>query len=131
MEHNLRVLVRIDTKTSSACIEVRGCLVPENCGDLVGILRHTALLGADLIVNLSRASHLDALALDELLARADEVPSRPVAGGHTTVAVQLPEQLPTCLPPAPAPARPLPLDNKLAFELAFLQRSGKVFRRPG
>ena len=129
MEHTLRVLVRIDTKTSSACIEVRGCLVPENCGDLVGILRHTALLGAHLIVNLSRASHLDALALDELLARADEVPSQPVAGGHTTVSVQIPERLPVCLPPVPE--HPDPLDNELAFELAFLQRSTEVFRRPG
>ncbi|MFJ2660311.1 hypothetical protein [Arthrobacter koreensis] len=129
MEHTLRVLVRIDTKTSSACIEVRGCLVPENCGDLIGILRHTAALGAHLVVNLSRASHLDVLALDELLARADEVPSHPIAGGHTTVSVQIPERLPACLPPVPAHANPL--DNELAFELAFLQRSTEVFRRPG
>jgi len=129
MEHTLRVLVRIDTKTSSACIEVRGCLVPDNCGDLIGILRHTALLGAHVIVNLSRATHLDALAIDELLARADEVPPQPVAGGHTTVSVQIPERLPACLPPVPQHADPL--DNELAFEMAFLRRSTAVFRRPG
>jgi len=129
MEHILRVLVRIDTKTSSACIEVRGCLVPANCGDLVEILRHTALLGAHVVVNLSRADHLEALALDELLARAEEIPAQPITGGLTTVSVQIPPRLPRCLPPVPQHRDPL--DNELAFELAFLQRSTAVFRRPG
>ena len=129
MEHTLRVLVRIDTKTSSACIEVRGCLVPDNCADLVEILRHTSLLGAHVVVNLSRAHHLDALALDELLARAEEVPPHPIAGGLTTVSVQIPPRMPVCLPPVPQHRDPL--DNELAFEMAFLQRSTSVFRRPG
>ena len=129
MEHTLRVLVRIDTKTSSACIEVRGCLVPGNCAHLVEILHHTATLGAHVVVNLSRAGHLDALALDELLSRAEEVPPQPIAGGHTTVSVQIPPRIPTCLPSVPQHADPL--DNELAFEMAFLQRSTSVFRRPG
>ena len=129
MEHTLRVLVRIDTKTSSACIEVRGCLVQENCSDLVQILNHTALLGAHMIVNLSRAGHLDALAVDELLARAGEVPPRPLSDGLTTVSVQLPPRMPLC-PSAIGQARTA-LDNRQAFEMAFLQRSPSVFRRPG
>ncbi|KPN18089.1 hypothetical protein [Arthrobacter sp. Edens01] len=129
MEHTLRVLVRIDTKTSSACIEVRGCLVPENCPDLVGILRHTALLGAHVVVNLSRAHHLDALAMDELLARAEEIPPQPMTEGFTTVSVQMPPRMPLCPPAAPGPQAPL--DNQQAFEMAFLQRTPAVFRLPG
>lgn len=129
MEHTLRVLVRIDTKTSCACIEVRGCLVPDNCPDLVEILQHTSTLGAHVVVNLSRADHLDALALDELLSRAEEVPPQPIAGGLTTVSVQIPPRMPVCLPPVPQHRDPL--DNELAFEMAFLQRSASAFRRPG
>lgn len=129
MEHSLRVLVRIDTKTSSACIEVRGCLVAGNCTSLIEILRHTSLLGAHVVVNLSRARHLDALALDELLARAEEVPPQPLGSGLTTVSVQIPPRLPECLPPVPQHQDPL--DNELAFEMAFLQRSTTAFRRPG
>jgi hypothetical protein len=60
MEHILRVLVRIDTNRSSACIELRGCLVPENCPDLLDILQHTATLGAHVVINLTKATHLEA-----------------------------------------------------------------------
>ncbi|MBD7994996.1 hypothetical protein H9639_06760 [Arthrobacter sp. Sa2CUA1] len=127
MEHTLRVLVRIDTKTSSACLEVRGCLVPENCPDLLEILRHTATLGAHVVINLTKARHLAATALDDLMLQADRIPSLPLDGGHTTVSVQLPARLPVCPPPrVQAQAPGVPLGNVQAFELAFLHRDTAV-----
>lgn len=127
MEHNLRVLVSIDTKTASACIEVRGCLVPANCPDLLEILRHTSTLGTHVIVNLTKAQHLEASTLDVLLLRAAQVPSLPLAGGHTTVSVRLPSRLPACPPPRVLSTW-APLSNAQAFEMAFRQHDTAVFR---
>ena len=127
MEHTLRVLVRIDTNASLACIEVRGCLIPANCPDLIEILRNTAGLGANMVVNLAKAVHLEATAVDELLLRADQMPSLPLDGGQTTVSVQLPARLPACPPPRILES-PGPLSNEQAFEMAFLQRDTDVFR---
>ena len=127
MEHTLRVLVRIDTKASLACIEVRGCLVPANCPDLLEILRHTATLGANMVVNLTKALHLEATALDELLLRAEQVRPLPLEGGQRTVAVQLPARLPACPPPRIFESW-APLSNAQAFEMAFLQRDTAAFR---
>lgn len=126
MEHTLRVLVRIDSKTTSACLEVRGCLVPANCPDLLEILRHTATLGAHIAINLTKARHLEATAVDELMLQADQVPSLPLHGGHTTVSVQLPSRLPACPPPR-IQVPGVPLGNVQAFEMAFLQRDTSVF----
>ncbi|UPO76744.1 MULTISPECIES: hypothetical protein [Arthrobacter] len=133
MEHTLRVLVRIDTKSSSAGIEVRGCLVPANCPDLVEILRHTATLGAHMVLNLTKALHLDASALDELLLQTGQVPCLPLDGGHTTVSVRLPSRLPSCAPRVQVPDWN-PLSNAQAFELAFQQHDPAALRsarRPG
>ncbi|MBD8042272.1 hypothetical protein H9638_00450 [Arthrobacter sp. Sa2BUA2] len=133
MEHNLRVLVSIDTASSSACIEVRGCLVQANCPDLLEILRHTATLGTHVAVNLTKALHLEATVLDELLLQAGQVPCLPLDGGHTTVSVRLPSRLPSCEPPRlRAPVHPL--GNTQAFELAFQQHDAAALRpsrRPG
>ncbi|MCC3281641.1 hypothetical protein [Arthrobacter caoxuetaonis] len=128
MEHSLRVLVRIDTKSSTACVEVRGCLAAETCLDLFDILRNTASLGAHVTVNLSKAHHLDASALDELLVLADKIPSVPLGTGHTTVSIQLPARLPAC-GHAASPGQGPPLTNDQAFDMAFLQRDPKAFRR--
>lgn len=134
MEHTLRVLVRIDTKSSSAGIEVRGCLVSANCPDLVEILRHTATLGAHVVLNLTKALHLDASALDELLLQTGQVPCLPLDGGHTTVSVRLPSRLPSCGPPQVRMPEWNPLSNAQAFELAFQQQDPAALRsarRPG
>ena len=133
MEHTLRVLVRIDTKSSSAGIEVRGCLVPANCPDLVEILRHTATLGAHMVLNLTKALHLDASALDELLLQTGQVQCLPLDGGHTTVSVRLPSRLPSCAPRVQVPDWN-PLRNAQAFALAVQPPDPAALRsarRPG
>lgn len=127
MEHTLRVLVRIDTKSSTAGVEVRGCLVQANWEDLLEILRHTSTLGTHVAVNLTKARHLDAAALDQLLLRAGQVPCLPLDGGHTTVSVRVPSRLPSCEPPRfQGPWNPL--SNAQAFELAFRQHDPAVLR---
>ena len=127
MEHILRVLVRIDTKSSTASVEVRGCLVQANWEDLLEILRHTASLGTHVVVNLTKAQHLEATAMDQILLRAGQVPCLPLDGGHTTVSVRVPSRLPSCEPPRLQVPWNL-LSNAQAFELAFRQHDPAVLR---
>ena len=82
MEHILRVLVRIDTKSSTAGVEVRGCLVQANWENLLEIVRHTAALGTHVAVNLTKAQHLDATALDQILLRTGQVPCLQIGRAH-------------------------------------------------
>ena len=135
MEDPLRVLVSVDTKNAAASIEVRGALTGSNCETLLNILRHTATLGANICINLTRAARIEAAALEIIRNAARAVEQDRPAGPALQVGVQLPAEGSE----GPAPARPAaappdwepgqPLDNETALDM-ILQRDPAVFRRP-
>ncbi|GAA3291960.1 hypothetical protein ACFFON_00505 [Arthrobacter citreus] len=128
MDHALRVLVRIDTQRSEACLEVRGCLTSATCSTLMNILSHTGTLGAAVRVNLLRAAHVERDALDLLRTGAAGA-----APGGTPVDIMAPADLPVCRLGSVSPAfldsrgaGHRPLSNEEALELAFLRRDPGV-----
>jgi hypothetical protein len=128
MDHALRVLVRIDTQRSEACLEVRGCLTLATCSTLMNILRHTGTLGAAVRVNLLRAAHVERDALD--LLRTGTAGTAP---GDMPVDILAPDDLPVCRLGSLSPAfldsqgaEHRPLTNEEALELAFLRRDPGV-----
>ncbi|MCC9205564.1 hypothetical protein [Arthrobacter sp. zg-Y769] len=125
MEKPLRVLVRIDTRNTAASIEVRGALTGSSCETLLKILRHTATLGADICVNLTRSARIEAAALEVLTRVADDVERSAPANLQLRVRIQLP---PDALPgraDSLAPGSREALDNDTALEM-ILRRDTRV-----
>ncbi|MCC3289421.1 hypothetical protein [Arthrobacter sp. zg-Y1110] len=131
MEKPLRVLVQIDTRNSAASIEVRGALTGASCETLLNILQHTAKLGADICVNLTRTVRIEAAALEVLAGVADDVERSAPANLQMRVHIQLP---PDALPGHPT-AGSLPpgsreaLDNDTALAM-ILRRNTRVLAGP-
>ncbi|MEQ4519866.1 hypothetical protein ABLI39_10955 [Pseudarthrobacter sp. B907] len=111
MNHKLRVLVRVDVDPGQVTLEVTGCLSQANYPDLLHMMRRANRLaaGADVIIDLHGASHLDPeilLYLRQLAATTDPA-SGPAAPGAAVAAaaategfrliLQEPAELPICL----------------------------------
>ncbi|WP_146359428.1 hypothetical protein [Arthrobacter yangruifuii] len=90
MENPLRVLVQIDTRNAAASIEVRGSLTGNSCGSLLNILHHTATLGADICVNLTRTARIEAAALEVLADAAGSIERSAPADEPLQVHIELP-----------------------------------------
>ena len=131
MEEPLRVLVSVDTKKAAASIEVRGSLTGSNCGTLLNILRHTATLGANILINLSRAVRVEDAALEVLRGAARDVERTAPPADALQVGVQLPPEDPAQNSPAGGHGDPIPLGNDAAVEM-ILARDPRVLprRRP-
>lgn len=105
MNHRLRVLVRVDVDPAHVILEFTGCVTPSDSAALMHIVRRASHLGAgaDVIVNLHSASHLDPGVLLDLRRLVDAGPLLvPGAGDpEATVPVRLtldePAELPICL----------------------------------
>ena len=126
MEKPLRVLVQIDTRNAAASIEVRGALTGSSCEALLNILQHTATLGADICVNLTRVVRIEAAALEVLAGVADDVERAAPAHLRLRVHIQLPSN---ALPSHPAvesftPGSQEALDNETALEMILRRDSG-------
>lgn len=131
MEEPLRVLVSVDTKKAAASIEVRGSLTGSNCGTLLNILRHTATLGANILINLSRAVRVEDAALEVLRGAARDVERTAPPEDALQVGVQLPPEDPAQNSPAGVHGGRIPLGNDAAVEM-ILARDPRVLprRRP-
>ncbi|MCQ2000299.1 hypothetical protein [Arthrobacter zhaoxinii] len=137
MENPLRVLVQVDTRNAAASIEVRGALTGTSCDALLNILHHTATLGADICVNLSRAARIEATALEVLAGVADDVERSAPAGLPLRVHIQLPP-MPGSLSGNPAGSGrtgsketqdgTTALDNRTALDM-ILRRDSRVLAR--
>ena len=127
MEDPLRVLVSVDTRNAAASIEVRGSLTGSNCGSLLNILRHTATLGANICINLTRAVSIEAAALEILTGAAREVERAARTGPALRVGVKLPPAVPSEQPALHS--APGPLDNHTALEM-LLQRDPRILAGP-
>lgn len=130
MEDPLRVLVSVDTRNAAASIEVRGALTYSNCGTLLNILRHTATLGANILINLTRTVRIEDTALEVLADAARDVEHADPSAPALHVGVQLPPDNATrgALPPPPRTARQT-LDNETALDL-ILARDPRVLSGP-
>lgn len=129
MEEPLRVLVSVDTKKAAASIEVRGSLTGSNCGTLLNILRHTATLGANILINLSRAVRVEDAALEVLRGAARDVERTAPPEDALQVGVQLPPEDPAQQnAPAGGHGGPIPLANDTAVEM-ILARDLRVLPR--
>ncbi len=127
MEEPLRVLVSVDTKKAAASIEVRGSLTGSNCGTLLNILRHTATLGANILINLSRAVRVEDAALEVLRGAARDVERTAPPEDALQVGVQLPPEDPAQNSPAGGHGS-IPLANDAAVEM-ILARDPRVLPR--
>ncbi|MGP5726220.1 hypothetical protein ACTXOR_10600 [Arthrobacter rhombi] len=106
MEHKLRVLVRLDVKTTNnsthAVLDVGGCLTSDSCEALFPIIRRTRSLieGLSVLVDLSEVGHIDddgLAVLQEFIADGRDVSvSATGSGGNGSVEVIVPAVLPTC-----------------------------------
>ncbi|MCC3275745.1 MULTISPECIES: hypothetical protein [unclassified Arthrobacter] len=130
MEDPLRVLVSVDTKNAAASIEVRGALTGSNCGTLLNILRHTATLGANILINLTRTAGIEDAALEVLADAAREVERAAPTVPALHVGVQLPpaDAARAVLQPPPLSARQT-LDNATALDM-ILARDPRVLPGP-
>lgn len=68
MDHKLRVIVRLDIDATSVFLEVNGCLTDKSCHALLPVIRRAGSLiqGLNVVVDLSRARHIDTSALEIL-----------------------------------------------------------------
>lgn len=110
MDHELRVLVRLDIDATSAVLEVNGCLTEKSCQALLPVIRRAGSLipGLDVIVDLSHARYIEASALDILHqlnpAPGAVIPRAAIDGRQTFVHITAPAVLPIC--PAQHALRP-------------------------
>ena len=130
MEDPLRVLVSVDTKNAAASIEVRGALTGSNCGTLLNILRHTATLGANILINLTRTAGIEDAALVVLADAAREIER----AAPTIQALHVGVQLPPAAAPRdalqpPSPSARQTLDNATALDM-ILARDPRVLPGP-
>lgn len=95
MEHQLRVLVRLDIDQSSARLEVTGCLTGTNYRALIPIIRRAGSLvsGLGVIVDLNRARHIEDDGLNNLNQYCAELSD---GEDGTRVVVAVPANLPEC-----------------------------------
>ncbi|WP_155852634.1 hypothetical protein [Arthrobacter sp. H14] len=68
MDHKLRVLVRLDIDSTSAVVNVTGCLTGNNCKALFPVIRRAGAFagGLAVAVDLSEAEHIDGPGLERL-----------------------------------------------------------------
>jgi hypothetical protein len=87
VDHKLQAVVRLDVTSTGAVIEITGCLTDGGAGSLGALIRRTEALsgGMPVIVDLTRAGHIDSTAL-ELLHQYDD----------PALAVLAPPELPRC-----------------------------------
>jgi hypothetical protein len=128
VDHKIRVLVRLDVDTTSAHLEVAGCLTPLSCQALFPILDRVRGLTPDLCitVDLNGASHIEDAAMALLQATTGAVlytAARP--GGSASlvpgkVRILAPSEWPSCplYEQAPHPQDPDAPPDPLADVLA-------------
>jgi hypothetical protein len=105
MNHKLRVLVRVDVDPAHVTLEVTGCVTQSDSAALLHIVRRACRLGAgaEVVINLHGASHLDPEVLLDLRRLADSRPlPAPDAGDSAAPApfrltLDEPAVLPICL----------------------------------
>lgn len=106
MNHKLRVLVRVDIDPAQVTIEVSGCVTQADATTLLHIIRRAGRVatGADVIVSLHGASHLDPEVLLDLRQMAASgirpcIDSAGQASGddHVRLILDEPAELPICL----------------------------------
>ena len=106
MNHKLRVLVRVDIDPAQVTIEVRGCVTHADAAALLHIMRRAGRVatGADVIVDLHGATHLDPEVLLDLrqMAAAGIRPcvdpdGQATGDGHIRLTLSEPAALPICL----------------------------------
>ncbi|MGO4192383.1 hypothetical protein AB4Y67_12010 [Arthrobacter sp. YAF17] len=110
MNHKLRVLVRVDVDPGHVTLEVTGCLTQSDFPALLHIMRRAGRLGAgaDVVIDLHGASHLDPEILLQLRSIADasgaaQEPGAGSPGGTAAgnqpfrVTMAEPAELPICL----------------------------------
>lgn len=93
MDHQLKVLVRLDLSPTSSHLIVTGCLTETGCAELLPIIKRTHGLtgGLHVTVDLRDADHIDDSALTLLK-------SLPANDGGSTLPVDIlpPQRLPVC-----------------------------------
>ena len=105
MNHKLRVLVRVDVDPVQVTLEITGCITPSDSAALMHIVRRAGRLGAgaDVVLDLHGASHLDPEVLLDLRRLADAALLRGPDAGEPGAAVPFvltldePAELPICL----------------------------------
>jgi len=105
VDHKLHLTDRVDPRTGQINVDARGCLTQENYPDLLRNLRGAARIaaGSTLVLDLSRATHLDPgvlLALRRLeIPRSHVTASTNGLSGPNEIPITLvePQELPICL----------------------------------
>ncbi len=105
MNHKLRVLVRVDVDPVQVTLEITGCITPSDSAALMHIVRRAGRLGAgaDVVLDLHGASHLDPEVLLDLRRLADAAllpgpdAGEPGAAVPFVLTLDEPAELPICL----------------------------------
>jgi len=76
MNHKLRVLVRVDVDPAHVTLEITGCVTQSDSATLMHIVRRACRLeaGAEVVIDLHGASHLDPEVLLDLRRLVDSKP---------------------------------------------------------
>jgi hypothetical protein len=105
MNHKLRVLVRMDVDPAHVTLEITGCVTQSDSATLMHIVRRACRLeaGAEVVIDLHGASHLDPEVLLDLRRLVDSKPLPIADAGDAAPAVPFrlvldePTVLPICL----------------------------------
>jgi hypothetical protein len=105
MNHKLRVLVRMDVDPAHVTLEITGCVTQSDSAALMHIVRRACRLeaGAEVVIDLHGASHLDPEVLLDLRRLVDSKPLPIADAGDAAPAVPFrlvldePTVLPICL----------------------------------
>ncbi len=95
MEHQLKVVVRLDIDQNSARLDVTGCLTDANYKALFPIIRRAASLvnGLGVVVDLKHARHIDS---DGLARLTEHCAGISASEPKETVSVDVPAVRPEC-----------------------------------
>ena len=107
MNHKLRVFVRVDVDPARVALEITGCVTLSDSAALMHIVRRACRLeaGAEVLIDLHGATHLDPEVLLDLRRFADAGPlplpepdaGDPGAPGQCRITLAEPAELPICL----------------------------------
>ncbi|SFT81379.1 hypothetical protein [Arthrobacter sp. ov118] len=100
MNHKLRVLVRVDVDPAHVTLEITGCVTQSDSATLMHIVRRACRLeaGAEVVIDLHGASHLDPEVLLDLRRLVDSKPLPIAEGDAPAVPFRLVLDEPTVLP---------------------------------
>ena len=89
MNHKLRVLVRVDVDPAHVTLEITGCVTQSDSATLMHIVRRACRLeaGAEVVIDLHGASHLDPEVLLDLRRLVDSKPLPIADAGDAAPAV--------------------------------------------